>query len=111
MEYKLSNPTFVSHLNSVAKNINKTVKVNEFFKMTDDTKLSTAYTAFTVIKTKVNLERIELKPLVTLMRKKCEIEENYEMAAVLNHILKNYDTLLSKYVTKIGTITKQKTQT
>ena len=47
---------------------------------------------------------------IKYLRKKNEIDENYELASLLNHLIKNYDNLIEIFDVKTNEIKKKKTE-
>ena len=60
-------------------------------------KSTISYTVFKIIKSntekRVNLGDLEFRAFLVALWKKNEESENYEVAAILDHIIKNYDSI------------------
>ena len=60
--------------------------------------MTVSYTVLNILKNsakvKANLSDSELKSFITVLCKKNEDVENYEFAAVLNDVVKNYSTII-----------------
>lgn len=112
MKIDLNNSSILKYIDNISKSITSKVNVEKYFKLSDEQKISLSYTVFALIKTtnKISLNNEDLKKIVLLLRKKNEIDENYEIASILNHIFKNYDKLNDAYITKIKEIKKKATE-
>jgi len=93
----INHPTFISFLEKISNNIITSINVSEYFSLPYDQKLTVSYTTFTLIrnvaKLKTNLSEPELKAFITILWKKNEENENYELAEVLNDVIINFDTI------------------
>jgi hypothetical protein len=112
MKIDLNNSSLLKYINNISKNITSKVNTEKYFKLSDEQKVSLSYTVFTLIKTsnKISLNNEDFKKIILLLIKKNEIDENYEIASILNHIFKNYDKLNDVYITKIKEIKKKTTE-
>ena len=106
MKIDIKNTTFLSYLDNVTKNILLNVNVNDYFKLSDEQKLTTSYTVFTLLKSKIN--DTDLKTFILVLRKKNEFTENYELASLLDNIIKKYDKLSEIYNISTVEIKKKK---
>ena len=106
MKIDPKNTTFLSYLDNVTKNILLNVNVNDYFKLSDEQKLTTSYTVFTLLKSKIN--DTDLKTFILVLRKKNEFTENYELASLLDNIIKKYDKLSEIYNISTVEIKKKK---
>jgi hypothetical protein len=59
-------------------------------------------------KVKSNLTDAELKSFIVVLWKKNEESENYEFAAVLNDIIKNFDLINEMVIKKLKTVKETK---
>ena len=97
MKINVNHPSFMSFLTSTTNHILSAININEYFTLTNEKKLAVLFTVLSLIKnrTKVisKLSDAELNQVITLFRKKNEESENYEFAAILNDVLKNFDVI------------------
>jgi hypothetical protein len=81
----------------VSNNILSSIKIDEYFLMSAEKKLAISFTVLSLIKNsarvKAALSDSELKGFIAVLCKKNEDNENYEFAAVLDDIIKNYDAI------------------
>jgi hypothetical protein len=97
MKININHPTFISFLEKISNNIITSVNVTDYFTLPSDQKLTISYTVFSLIrnvaKLKTNLNESELKAFITILWKKNEENENYELAEVLNDVISNFDKI------------------
>ena len=97
MKVNVNHPSFISFLENVSNNILSTIKIDEYFTLSPEQKMGVSFTVLTLLKNsarvKANLSNDELKSFITVLWKKNEENENYAIAAVLNDIIKSYDTI------------------
>ena len=105
----INNTTFINYLEKIIKNITNN-DVKNYFKFNDDQKLTVIYSVFTQLKTnqKITIVTNDLKTLIVILCKKCEKDENYELASILNSILKKYENLTEVLNNKISEIKNKK---
>lgn len=103
MDINVNHPNFVIFLDNVSNTILAHVTINGYFGLTPDKKLGLQYIVFKLMKTslriKGTLTNDEVKNFTFILCKKNEENENYELAAILNDILKNFDTVNEKTTT------------
>jgi hypothetical protein len=97
MKVNVNHPSFISFLENVTHNILSTIKIDDYFNLNPEKRLAISFTVLNLLKNsakiKANLSDNELKSFIIVLCKKSEEIENYEFAAVLNDIIKNYDTI------------------
>jgi len=97
MKINVNHPSFISFLESVSNSILSAIKINDYFSLSNEKKFTIRFTVLNYIKNnakiKANLSSSELKAFIVVLCKKNEEIENYEFAAVLNDVIKNFDTL------------------
>jgi len=97
MKVNVNHPSFISFLENISINILSAIKIDEYFSLSPEKKLTVSFTVLNLLKNsakvKTNLSDSELKSFISVLCKKNEELENYEFAAVLNDVVKNYDTL------------------
>lgn len=95
MKVNINHPSFVAFLDNVTNNILSNVTIENYFKISSDKKLSIQYMVLKLVKSSVKvrakLTDPELLSFINVLWKKNEDSENYEFAAVLNDISKNFD--------------------
>ena len=116
MNIDVNHPNFLQFLDNVTNTILNHVTISGYFQLTSDKKLGVQYIVFKLMKTslriKGKLTAEELKAFTVVLCKKNEENENYELAAILNDITKNFDSVYEKTETKKSTTkTPQKSQT
>ena len=97
MKVNVNHPSFISFLENISQNILSAIKIGEYFNLSSERKLTVSYTVLNLIKNsakvKANLSDADLKNFIAVLCKKNEDAENYEFAAVLNDVVKNFDTV------------------
>jgi len=97
MKVNVNHPSFISFLENISTNILSAIKIEEYFSLSSEKKLTVSYTVLNLLKNsakvKANLTDSELKSFISVLCKKNEEAENYEFAAVLNDVVKNYDII------------------
>lgn len=100
MKITADHPSFVSYLNDVANEVIDNVEVDNYFILNKDKKESIQFIVFTLIekkiKTKVTILSEQLKTFLYILVKKNEKIERYEIAAILNDIINNFDKVIDK---------------
>jgi len=117
MKVNINHPSFVSFLDNVSNTIMSNVTVENYFTLNQEKKLSVQYMVFKLmvnsIKLRTKLTDLELKSFGDILWKKNEESENYEFAAILDDISKNFDGVVEitrstkKVSRKIKTDTKK----
>jgi hypothetical protein len=97
MKINVNHPSFISFLESITNSILSAIKIDDYFNLTKEKKLSVSFTVLNLLKNsakvRANLNDTELKSFITFLCKKNEEKENYEFAAVLNDVIKNFDAI------------------
>lgn len=96
MDMNINNRTFLTYLNNVTTTILGKIKTKDYFALTDEQKLTISYSVFNLLKSnvKININDDNFKAFIIVLRKKNEIEENYEFASILNDIIKNFNKII-----------------
>jgi hypothetical protein len=106
MKVNVNHPSFISFLETITNNVLSAIKIEDYFGLTTEKKLTVSFAVLNLIKNsakvKASLSDTELKSFIMILCKKNEENENYEFAAVLDDIIKNYETInnLSASVSK-----------
>lgn len=97
MKVNVNHPSFISFLETISNNILSAIKIEDYFTLGQEKKLAVSFTVLNLIKNsakiKANLSNSELKSFIIVLRKKHEDKENYEFAAILNDVIKNFDAI------------------
>jgi len=97
MKVNVNHPSFISFLENISQNILSAIKIEDYFNLSNEKKLTVSYTVLNLLKNsakvKANLSDEDLKNFIAVLCKKNEDAENYEFAAVLNDVVKNFDTV------------------
>jgi hypothetical protein len=100
MRITTDHPNFISYLNDVTNNVIENIDINNYFMFTSENKFNAQFLVFTLIekkiKTKVTILSEQLKTFLYILIKKNEKIENYEVAGLLNDIIKNFDKIIDK---------------
>ena len=97
MKVNVNHPSFIAFLEDVTKMILSDISVENYFSLPQDRKMTVLYTVFTLLRKtlnmKTNLGVNEMKVFITVLWKKNEESENYEIAAILKDISLNFDAI------------------
>jgi hypothetical protein len=97
MKVNINHPSFISFLDTVTNSILSSVSIENYFKLTHQKKLNVQYVVFKLLKNAVKvrakLTDTELRSFVIVLCNKNEELENYEIAAILNDIDNNFDSV------------------
>ena len=100
MRISADHPSFISFLNEVTNKVIENVEIDKYFYITKEKQLNTQFVVFTLIekniKNKVTILSEQLKTFFVILVKKNENLENYEVAALLNDIINNFDDIQDK---------------
>jgi hypothetical protein len=111
MNANINHPSVIKFLSDLTTNIVSSISIENYFNISEESKTALNYAVFKIIKgstdKRVNIGENEFKALLVALWKKNEEAENYEIAEILNGIIKNYDSI--KEVAKpIKTVKKPK---
>jgi len=97
MSPNINHPSVIKFLSEITSNIVSSISIENYFEMSEDSKTALNYAVFKIIKgnteKRVKIGEIEFKALLVALWKKNEEAENYEVAAIINNINKNYDSI------------------
>ena len=97
MKVNVNHPSFISFLDNVTTNILSHITIENYFTINSDKKLAVQYMVYKLMKNSVQnrtkLTDDEMKSFLTVLWKKNEESENYELAAILKDILNNFETV------------------
>lgn len=115
MKVNINHPSFISFLDSVTSNILGNIDLQNYFTLTQEKKITTQYSVLTLmknaVKVRAKLTESELISFVNILWRRNEESENYEFAAVLNDISKNFNKINEIVKPKKRTVRKIKTDT
>ena len=97
MKVNVNHPSFISFLDNVTTNILSHITIENYFTISSEKKLGVQYMVYKLMKNSVHTRTIltdaEMKSFLTVLWKKNEESENYELAAILKDIITNFDTV------------------
>lgn len=97
MKLNINHPSIISFLEKTTKEILSNVNISNYFKLTQEKKLVILYTVFKLLRKsiylRVNVDDVQMKTFISVLCKINEQNENYEFAAVLSDMNKNYDNV------------------
>lgn len=97
MNVNINHPSVIQFLSEITQNIVSNISLENYFKLSEDNKMGISYAVLKLIKNsadkRTKLTDLEFRALIAALWKKNEENENYEIAAILNHISKNYDSI------------------
>jgi len=106
----VNHPSFVLFLDNITNNILSNVTLESYFSLPQDKKRGSQYVVFKIIKnvlsTNTKLTDTEFKEFLTILWKKNEENENYELASLLKDIITHFDAMKD-----ISKISKKQTKT
>lgn len=93
----INHPSFVQLIDKISNKVSQTIEVSKYFSLTEDKKRGLSYIALKVVNTtiggKIKITENELLSLITILWKKNEETENYEMAAIFKYIVNNFKSI------------------
>lgn len=93
----INHPSFVQLIDKISNKVSQTIDVKRYFSLTEDKKRGLSYLALKVVNNaiggKIKITENELLSLITILWKKNEELENYEMAAIFKHIMENFSSI------------------
>jgi hypothetical protein len=97
MSANINHPSVIKFLSDLTSNIVSSISIENYFGMSEESKTALNYAVFKIIKNstdkRVNIGETEFKALLVALWKKNEDAENYEVAAILDGVIKNYDSI------------------
>ena len=103
MNLDLKNKKLIKQLDDISKNISQFVNLKDYFKLSDEQSLTVSYSVFYFLKTKINASNDnDLKSLIIFLRKKNELDENYELSSIFHNVSINFDNLNDVFNIKIN---------
>ena len=97
MKINVNHPSFTSFVDEVTKTILSSISIENYFTLSNDSKLGVQYIAYkfinNAITTRVSVTDDELKNFINILWVKNIENEMYEFAAVLKDILNNFERI------------------
>lgn len=97
MSANVNHPSVIKFLSEITNNIVSSISIDNYFETPQESKLAISYAVYKIIKSNVenrlNIGEPEFKAFLVALWKKNEESENYEVASILNDIIKNYDSI------------------
>lgn len=98
-----NHPTFLYFLDTVTNGILSQIPIKDYFKLSNEKQLGVEYTVFTLmkssIKNNIKITDTDLISFMTILWKKNEADENYELAGILNNMIKHFEKINSLHQT------------
>ena len=103
----INHPSFVQLLDKINSKVVSNIDVSRYFSLAEDKKRGLSYLALklvnTSVGTKIKMTENELLSLVTILWKKNEETENYELAAIFKNIMENFKVIYGSVTPKTRT--------
>ena len=97
MNVNVNHPSVLKFLSDITNNIISNITIEDYFGLSQEKKTAISYVVYKIIKNttekRVNIGEAEFKALLVALWKKNEESENYEVAAILDDVIKNHDTI------------------
>jgi hypothetical protein len=97
MKVNINHPSFIAFLDNVTNSILTNVNVENYFSLPQEKKMGVLYMVFKMmrssVKVRATLSDNEMKSFISVLWKKNEESENYELVGILKDISNNYDAI------------------
>jgi hypothetical protein len=113
MKIDINHPAFINFIENVMSNITTNVHVDKYFNLTNEQKLGEQLKVFKImnnsLRSGIKLNEAEYKSFITVLWRRSEENERYELSAILKDATTNFDSLydvvkpIKKPVRKIKT--------
>jgi hypothetical protein len=114
MRVNINHPTFVAFIDTVTTNVSTNIDTTNYFTVPQEKKVGVWYIALKLIrlsaKRRAKFSETELQDLIKVILKRCEDNEEYEFAAIMKDLLKNYDSVSSLTRSPVRQSRKSKTE-
>lgn len=95
----INHPSFVQLIEKINNKVVTNIDVNRYFSLAEDKKRGLSYLALKLVNSsvgaRIKMTENELLSLVTILWKKNEESENYELAAIFKNIMENFNVIYS----------------
>jgi hypothetical protein len=102
-----NHPSFTQLIERINGSVVSNIDVTRYFSLTEDKKRGLSYLALKLVNnsigSKIKVTENELLSLVTILWKKNEEMENYELAAIFKNIMENFKVIYSSVKPKTRT--------
>lgn len=103
----INHPSFVQLIDKINNKVVTNIDVSRYFSLAEDKRRGLSYLALKVVNntigTRIKMTENELLSLVTILWKKNEEIENYELAAIFKNIMENFKTIYNSVKPKTRT--------
>ena len=103
----INHPSFTQLIERINSSVVSNIDVTRYFSLTEDKKRGLSYLALKLVNnsigSKIKITDNELLSLVTILWKKNEEMENYELAAIFKNIMENFKVIYSSVKPKTRT--------
>ena len=103
----INHPSFVQLIDKINGKVISNIDITKYFSLTEDKKRGLSYLTLKIVNTsigtKINMTEHELLSLVTILWKKNEESENYELASVFKNIMENFKVIYNSVKPKTRT--------
>lgn len=93
----INHPSFVQLIDKINNKVVSNIDVTKYFSLTEDKRRGLSYLALKLVNnaigTRIKMTENELLSLVTILWKKNEENENYELAAIFKNIMENFKVI------------------
>jgi len=97
MKYNTKHPQFTAFIDKINYEILNSINVINYFTINDDNKLGNQYMLLKIIKNSVTIRSKltdnDYKYFLSILKKKNEETENYELAALMNDTINNFENV------------------
>lgn len=104
MKININHPSFISYLDDTTNSIMTVVSLKNYFLLNSDAKIGVQFIVYKLIdsslKVRMTFEDEDMKNFITILKKRNDENENYELSAVLKDLTSNFDLINTKNKTK-----------
>ncbi len=97
MKVDINHPSFTNFIENVINNVTTNVHVEKYFSLNNEQKLGEQLKVFKILnnslKSGIKLNELEFKSFISILWKKSEENEKYELTAILKDVLENFDSV------------------
>lgn len=95
----INHPSFIQLIDKINNTVVSNIDVTRYFTLTEDKRRGLSYLSLKLVNntlgSKIKMTENELLSLVTILWKKNEEMENYELAAIFKNIMENFKVIYS----------------
>lgn len=97
MKIDINHPSFITFIENVISNITTNVHVDKYFSLSNEQKLAEQMKVFKImnssLRSSVKLTEPEYKSFITILWRRSEENEKYELSGIMKDSLSNFDGL------------------